>query len=72
MKYKYHCPECEQELEAEEVRVMYTESDTEEVWICKNKECENYQEAVFDSGDIDMIEQSIDEEQRFENERLRK
>jgi hypothetical protein len=68
----YICPECEQELESEEVVIMYSEADTELVWICKNKKCKNYQEVVFDSGDIDMIEQSEMEEQRFENERLGK
>ena len=62
----YYCPECEQELESEEVHIQYTESDTEEVWICKNKKCKNYQEVVFDSGDIDIIEQNKREDERIE------
>jgi hypothetical protein len=51
----YACPKCEQDLEQEEA---VRGEDSEPVWICTNLECENYDEIVFDEGDIMDFEES--------------
>jgi hypothetical protein len=73
---KYYCPECEQELQDEEVVIRYSEADTETCWYCMNPECVNYDKMVYDSGDIDSMNESeamenamdLEREWRYENE----
>ena len=47
---KYECPLCECELEEQESCSIGSDVG-EPCFICKNKECLNYDEVVYDSGE---------------------
>jgi hypothetical protein len=54
---RMNCPECEQELKEMEARSALMHPDhTQTVWVCVNKCCDNYDEIVFDEGDLDEEE----------------
>ena len=42
------CPECYEPLEYEEACSPYTPEISEEVLVCHNKECKNYNTIVYD------------------------
>ena len=49
------CPICEQELEIEQASNYLNTglADTEDVWVCKNPKCKNFDEIVYDMGDLE-------------------
>ncbi|MHA1690013.1 MAG: hypothetical protein ACTSU7_00115 [Candidatus Heimdallarchaeaceae archaeon] len=47
------CPKCEEECEMQTIIVGYRSCDTDEVPVCINEKCENYDEEVIIEEDYD-------------------
>lgn len=67
---KYECPLCECELEEQESCSIGSDIG-EPCFICKNKECPNYDEVVYDSGDISRMNEAYIEDYLLEEARER-
>ena len=71
-KIERECPECYDGLSQEEACSPYSPEVSEEVWVCKNKECCNYDKIVYDDFDFNEIARDVEEENRRENEMIYK
>ena len=63
---KYECPICECELEEQESCSIGSDVG-EPCFICKNKECLNYDEVVYDSEDISRMKDDERTEAQIED-----
>lgn len=61
---KYECPLCDCELE-EETTARGEEEDN--VLVCMNKDCPNYDKVVYDSGDISRMKDDERTEAQIED-----
>jgi hypothetical protein len=66
---EYCCPLCDEILEEEEI--VRGDEVLEKVFVCKNKDCENYDEIVLNENDILEHKQEQDSDREREEEYLR-
>ena len=47
------CLYCDHELVVESAVLFPGSEDVEDVWVCKNKDCDYFDETIYNRGDLD-------------------